>query len=71
MHRYVILEDDLVDSCKAGDDVTVGGVVVRRWRSFPKDEKPVVDIVFIANNVMLSKEEKVGFFFVCFFFLVL
>lgn len=59
LNRYVILEDDLVDSCKAGDDVTVGGVVVRRWRSFPKDEKPVVDIVFVANNVMQSKEEKV------------
>ncbi len=55
---YVILEDDLVDSCKAGDDVTVGGVVVRRWRSFPRDERPVVDIVFVANNVMQSKEEK-------------
>ena len=49
-----------MDSCKAGDDVTVGGVVVRRWRSFPKDEKPLVDIVFIANNVMQSKEEKVS-----------
>ena len=28
----VVLEDDLVDSCKAGDDVTVYGVVLRRWK---------------------------------------
>jgi len=32
----VVLEDDLVDICKAGDDVTVNGVVMRRWR--PVDE---------------------------------
>ena len=29
---WVVLEDDLVDSCKAGDDVTVCGVVMRRWK---------------------------------------
>jgi DNA helicase MCM9 len=55
---YVILEDDLVDSCKAGDDITIGGVVLRRWRSTPREERPLVDIVFVANNVMQSKEEK-------------
>lgn len=29
---WVILEEDLVDSCKAGDDVTICGVVMRRWK---------------------------------------
>ena len=29
---WVVLEDDLVDSCKAGDDVTICGVVMRRWK---------------------------------------
>ena len=28
----VVLEDDLVDSCKAGDDVKITGVVRRRWK---------------------------------------
>ena len=55
---HVILQDDLVDSCKAGDDVTIGGIVVRRWRSFPKEERPQVDIVFIANRVESMKEQQ-------------
>lgn len=34
---WVVLEDDLVDCCKAGDDVTICGVVMRRWRpTFPE-----------------------------------
>ena len=52
---HVILMDDLVDACKAGDDVTIGGIVTRRWRSFPREERPLVDIVFVANRVELLK----------------
>lgn len=29
---WVLLEKDLVDTCKAGDDVTVTGIVRQRWK---------------------------------------
>lgn len=34
---WVMLKDDLVDTCKAGDDVTICGTVMRRWRPLSVD----------------------------------
>ena len=45
---WVVLENDLVDSCKAGDDVTVCGVVMRRW-------KPVFLDVSIKARLLCHK----------------
>ncbi len=35
----VVLEDDLVDTTKAGDGVTISGTVVRRWKPMQRDER--------------------------------
>lgn len=34
---WIVLEHDLVDSCKPGADVTISGVVMSRWKSVKID----------------------------------
>ncbi|ESO91569.1 hypothetical protein LOTGIDRAFT_121966, partial [Lottia gigantea] len=55
---WVVLEDDLVDECKAGDDVTVCGVVRRRWKTLSVESKCDIDIVHHANHVLVTNEQK-------------
>lgn len=51
----VILQQDLVDMAKAGDDVTVIGWVITRWRTPAKAAlRPSLEYVLIANNVLSS-----------------
>ncbi|KAJ3033336.1 DNA helicase mcm9 [Rhizophlyctis rosea] len=52
----VILEDDLVDQCKAGDDVTITGVVTRRYKPFQQGERCDADIVLVANQIRINNE---------------
>ncbi|KAI4539439.1 hypothetical protein MG293_010831 [Ovis ammon polii] len=56
----VILEDDLVDSCKSGDDITVYGVVMQRWKPFKQEVRCEVEIVLKANYVQVNNEESAG-----------
>ena len=49
---WVVLEDDLVDMCKAGDDVTVCGVVMRRWKPVYADVS-FVSVVFCQGYLCL------------------
>ncbi|KAJ8946610.1 hypothetical protein NQ318_007211 [Aromia moschata] len=51
---WVTLEDDLVDICKPGDNVTICGIVKRRWGEFCKGNKIDIDIVLKANNVQVD-----------------
>ncbi|XP_041367833.1 DNA helicase MCM9-like isoform X2 [Gigantopelta aegis] len=55
---WVILEDDLVDACKAGDDVTVCGTVRRRWRNLMADSRCDIEIVLQANHVLVTNEQR-------------
>ncbi|KAJ8396236.1 hypothetical protein AAFF_G00021030 [Aldrovandia affinis] len=54
----VILEDDLVDSCKSGDDVTVYGVVRQRWKPLYPDARCELDLVLKANFIEVNNEQS-------------
>ena len=55
---WVVLEDDLVDMCKAGDDITVTGVVLRRWKPTNVESKCEVELVLKANHVQVQNEQR-------------
>jgi DNA helicase MCM9 len=54
----VLLEDNLVDICKPGDDVLINGILIQRWKNYGRDERPIIDIAILANNIIvLNKKE--------------
>ncbi|XP_043930332.1 DNA helicase MCM9 isoform X2 [Protopterus annectens] len=56
----VVLEDDLVDTCKSGDDVTVYGVVMQRWKPLHQDVRCDLEIVLKANFLEVNNEQPNG-----------
>ncbi|MED6108724.1 DNA helicase mcm9 [Stylosanthes scabra] len=54
----VILQDDLVDVVKAGDDVIVTGLLTAKWSPELKDVRCDLDPVLIANNVRRTNQLK-------------
>ncbi|ROL52501.1 DNA helicase MCM9 [Anabarilius grahami] len=54
----IILEDDLVDSCKSGDDITVYGVVCQRWKPMFQDCRCDVEVVLKANYIEVNNEQS-------------
>ena len=54
----VVLEDNLVDMCKPGDDVLINGILIQRWKSYGREDRPLIDIAILANNIIvLNKKE--------------
>uniref|UniRef100_A0A803VAK4 DNA helicase MCM9 n=1 Tax=Ficedula albicollis TaxID=59894 RepID=A0A803VAK4_FICAL len=56
----VVLEDDLVDSCKSGDDITVYGVVMQRWKPFREGTRCDLELVLKANYIKVNNEQLAG-----------
>ncbi|KAM8952959.1 DNA helicase MCM9 [Pelodytes ibericus] len=56
----VVLENDLVDGCKSGDDVTVYGVVMQRWKPLFVDKRCDLEIVLKANYIAVNNEQPCG-----------
>eukprot|EP00117_Sycon_ciliatum_P040265 scpid10796/ scgid29615/ DNA replication licensing factor MCM9; Mini-chromosome maintenance deficient 9; Mini-chromosome maintenance deficient domain-containing protein 1 len=54
----VLLEDDLVDVCKPGDDVTVTGVVIQRWQNLYPDSRCDLGLVLLANHIKVNNEQR-------------
>ena len=52
----IILEDDLVDSCQAGDDIVVTGVVLSRWNPLYDGEQCTLDIVILAHHIRVTNQ---------------
>ena len=54
----LVLQDDLVDRCKPGDDVTVVGLLRKRWRPLSKDQRPDIELAITAEHVRVRNEER-------------
>ena len=57
---YVVLEDDIVDSCKAGDDVVICGLVMTKWKPLIPGERCDIEIFIRANSVHVKQEKNVN-----------
>ncbi|XP_059058589.1 DNA helicase MCM9-like [Achroia grisella] len=55
---WVVLEDDLVDCCKPGDDVNICGIVRRRWRPTVQTKKAEVELVLQANFIEVCNSRR-------------
>jgi DNA helicase MCM9 len=54
----VLLENDLVDSCKAGDDVTINATVIERWNRLVAGSKNETEIILHANYIKVNNEDE-------------
>ncbi|XP_072387493.1 uncharacterized protein [Diabrotica undecimpunctata] len=55
---WVTLEDDLVDCCQPGDDVTICGVLKKRYGEFCVGKRTEIDLVFKANHIQVDSHNS-------------
>jgi DNA helicase MCM9 len=48
----------LIDSCKAGDDITVVGMLRKRWRPLQRAMRPDAELAIDALHVRVNNEER-------------
>ncbi|KAK2945453.1 putative DNA helicase MCM9 [Blattamonas nauphoetae] len=53
----VVLEDDLAEMCKAGDDVFICGTIHRKWKAFNEKERMDLDLVLRANSITVINQQ--------------
>ncbi|CAN0121637.1 unnamed protein product [Ectocarpus sp. 4 AP-2014] len=56
----ILLQDDLVDSCKAGDDVVIVGELLRRWMPVSEGVRCDVQVTLRANSVTVQSGADQG-----------
>ena len=54
----LILQDDLVDACSAGDDLTIVGVLRKRWKPLQRDTRPDVELAIEAAHVHVNNNDR-------------
>lgn len=57
----ILLKNDLVDMCKAGETVFITGIVRRRWKPLIKNERCEVEIIIEANMINVKKHNGSSF----------
>jgi DNA replicative helicase MCM subunit Mcm2 (Cdc46/Mcm family) len=53
----VLLQHDLVDKCKAGDEAVICGIVLRRWQPLFVESRCNIELVLLANSVLIRNSE--------------
>jgi len=55
---WLLLQSNLVDEVKAGDDAIITGVLIKRWRKANRDSRPEVSLAIVANSVQIKNYSK-------------